>query len=288
MTEGESFYFILAAFYLLECLKLAPPDGLAFVSRFGGARAWRPRPPFTMAWGLRKAAFWAPILPWPSLIVIVAGKNENEHARKRIRTVSGIRRRARFLARATARLRALSVVSFIVFMIALPFFYGYIGDPRLIFAAVGFGYLTLATTAVHFYALHRRILPDHKSERFKSTIYTALLPWHAMRCADELFIGSAREWSALATLAANAQDRAALDTLKRLWRAARWHPRPPFAIETMDRILAQARLDPAKWLDAPTDGDSPQYCPICYGGYESSATHCADCRGIALQKSPAA
>lgn len=284
MSDGQSFYLVLVAFYLLECVKFAPPNSLAMLSGFRESKTWKPRTCFIMAWGVGKSVFIGPLLPWPSLVYIVTGSSDSDHANKRIRTASGIRRWTRFLTKATNNLRWISLGNLSNFLILLPVVYSRFGDSNIILFTIGYCYLTLFATAIHLHALHRRIFPRNKADRYKATFYTAFLPWHAMRCADEFFLKSSLNWSSLTALAANAENPAALETLKRLWRSSHFQANASYKTETLTHVLDRAGLDRSDWLNSPSDSDSPLYCPCCHVGYESVATHCADCKDVALEK----
>ncbi len=286
MSDGHSFYLVFAIFYLLECLKFAPPASIAMTSHRGGARTWRPHAPFLVAWGIRKLVFIGPLLPWPSLIYAVSGWTEREHLAKPVRTVSAVRRRLRFLEKATLPLRLLSLLTLLNFFAVLPFVYQQSDDEVLILAFIGAAYLALPASAIHFFLLHRRLLPGRQGDRLKSTLYTAFLPWHAMRCADELFLRCAEQWSPLAALAANANSPAATERLKLIWRRAHFSPSPPYSAKLLQSVFAQAAIDTSSWLLPPAASQHPKYCPCCHCEYKAFASHCADCRDQALRPIP--
>lgn len=286
MSDGQSFYLVFALFYLLECIKFAPPAAMAMTSLLGGSRTWRPRAPFLVAWGIRKSVFIGPLLPWPSLIYAVYGWSERASRTKRVKTVSGVRRRIRFLEKATLPLRLLSLLTLVNFFVILPLVYQQSDDEIFILACIGAAYLILPASAVHFFLLHRRILPSRQADRLKSTFYTAFLPWHAMRCADEIFMLSAEQWCPLAALAANADNPAATKRLKRLWRSAHFRPAYAYSIELLRSIFSQAAIDTTDWLTPPAASQNPKYCPCCHCEYEAFASHCADCQGQELKALP--
>ncbi|EDY83902.1 hypothetical protein VDG1235_3529 [Verrucomicrobiia bacterium DG1235] len=284
MTDGQSFYLVLTLFYLLECVKFAPPKSLGLVSRIGRFGACAPRPQLMMAWGIKKSVFVAPFLPWPAIMYIISGYTDADHSSKRLKTASAIRHHHRFLKRATNKLRSLAILNLLNFFLVLPIVYTRTYDEFAILYCLAYSYAVLLLTAIHFHALHKRLFPTHKADRLKATLYTALLPWHAPRAADEIYLKASSQWSPLAALAANTHHPATLDLLQRHWRKAHFQPQPNYTATTLSAVLARAQIDPGTWLQAPSDLDSPKYCPCCHNGYEAIATHCADCQGIPLKK----
>lgn len=284
MTDGQSFYLVLAIFYLIECVKFAPPGSIGLVSRFGGFGNCSPRPPFMTAWGIKKAVFLAPILPWPGSIYLLAHHAEAKPRARRIALVSSVRHHHRFLRLATSKLSALATLNLLNFFAVLPFLYVRAYEEKTILYALGYSYALLVLTAIHYRALHKRLFPSHKADRFKTTLYTALLPWHAARCCDEIYLSAAQRWHPVAALAANAQNQASLAQLQQHWRNANYLSQPTFSRADLAEAFRQAGLDPTRWQEARSDLESPRYCPCCLNGYEARVTHCADCHGVALKQ----
>ncbi len=282
MTDGQSFYFVLTLFYLIECIKFAPLESEALISRAGAFGACSLRRPFSTAWGLKKSVFLAPLLPWPASMYFLSGDAHAAPRKPRVQRVSSIRHHQRFLQRATQTLRSLAVLNLLNFFLILPIVYVRTYDERAILAVVGFCYLTLLGTAIHYHRLHKRILPSEKADRLKTTIYTALLPWHAPRAADEIFLKSSLRWNPVAGLAANVGNKGVLQQLQYHWRAAHFHPAPRYSKPAIADSLRQASIAPDHWLDAPESLDAPKYCPCCHSGYEKQASHCSDCDGVTL------
>ncbi|MDQ8187144.1 hypothetical protein [Pelagicoccus sp. SDUM812002] len=284
MTDGQSFYFVLSLFYLIECIKFAPLGSEALVSRTGKFGTCSLRQPFTTAWGLKKSVFLAPLLPWPASMYFLTGDNDVTCRSSRILLVSSIRHHQAFLQKATQPLRALAILNLLNFFVFLPIVYVRTYDERTILWTLAYCYATLLAAALHYRRLHKRLLPREGADRLKTTLYTSLLPWHAPRAVDEILLKSSLRWSPIATLAANVQNKAILRRLQYHWRAVHYHPAPRFNKSAIADALAQADISPADWLEPPTQLDSPQYCPCCHSGYETQATHCSDCDGVALRK----
>lgn len=283
MTDGQSFYVLFAVFYLIECIKFMPLDSTALASRFGGV-SWTPRSPLVNAWGFRKAVFLADLPPWPGRLYVITGYDKPRvQSKKKFRTVSSIKRHHNFLSRAARNLHRLSLLNLANFFLLLPLVYVRTYDERAILITLGYGYLALLGTALHYRAVHKRLYPAHKAERLKSTLYTALLPWHSMRCADEIYLLGSAQWNLLAALAAGAKNKASLHQLQRLWREAHFSPKAKFSADELKPHLKSTVLDPGNWLRAPDDLESPQYCPCCHNAYENGPTHCSDCEAVALE-----
>lgn len=285
MTDGQSFYLLFAIFYLIECIKFAPPDSIAFVSRTGSAKL-SPRFPLLMAWGFKKSVFLAEVLPWPGRLYITTGyKSKSLRSDAKVQTVASVRRHHHFLTRATRNLHYLSLLNICNFFILLPTVYVRTYDERAILLTLAFGYASLVGTGIHYHKLHKRLFPSAKADRFKTTLYTSLLPWHSIRCVDEIYQRSAALWSPIAAIAASSNTRTGESLLRRHWREAHFHPKPTYTVAELSPMLRQLDLDVSDWLDAPTNSSSPKYCPSCHSEYEEQATHCSDCEGVALKKS---
>ncbi|MBK1877371.1 hypothetical protein [Pelagicoccus mobilis] len=284
MTDGQSFYLVLSIFYLIECIKLAPPGSIALVGRTGAFGRCAPRPPLMMAWGLKKTVFIAPFLPWPGAIYLVSSYTEKRKGFGRISTVSGIRRHQKLIQDVTRKLRPLAVINLINFFLLLPLVYIRTYDEGMILLTLAYSYATQFGTALHYRVLHKRLLPSFEADRLKTTLYTALLPWHAPRCYDELTLRCSLRWDPIAALAANAADKATLALLQQHWRNAHFLPKPEYPAPALAAAFKQVDLDPSDWLDAPKTLDGSLYCPCCHSGYTPPATHCADCKGVELVK----
>lgn len=286
MSDGQSFYLVLALFYLLECVKLAPASSLGLVSLFGPLGSFSPRPQLLMAWGLGKSVFLAPILPVPGLLYLLPSEGEKNHASAKRKSASSIRHHHRFLVHAARRLRVLALLNFLNFFLILPVVYVRLQEETIILYTLGYCYATLLLTAFHYHRVHQRLFPRQKADRLKTTLYTALLPWHAARCPDEIFIKASQTWSPLAALAANTAHTNSRSLLQRHWREAHFKAKPAYKRDTLANILQATGIEFKTWLDAPTDCDSPFYCPCCLNNYEIQATHCTDCQGVPLAAAP--
>lgn len=285
MTDGQSFYLVLSVFYLIECIKFAPPGSVALISRGGGFGTCSPRQALMTAWGMKKDVFLAPLPPWPGAIYIASAVTEKRDRFYPISTVSGIRRHQKLIAKATKTLRYLAILNFLNFFLLLPLVYIQTYSEAAVLGALAYAYLALLGTAIHYRALHKRLLPSFEADRLKTTLYTALLPWHAPRCLDELTLKSSLRWDPLAALACNASNKETLAQLKQLWRNAHYLEHPLYPADALSSALRQADLEHASWLDAPGEIESELYCPCCLSGFEQPATHCSDCKGVSLLKS---
>lgn len=282
MTDGQSFYLVLVIFYLIECIKFAPPGSIALTSWSGAFGNCSPRQPLMMAWGFKKTVLLAPVPPSPCVMYLVSDYKEKRRANRTISTVSGVRRHQKLLHRSCKTLRGLAALNLLNFFALLPLVYVFAYDENLILLTLAGCYLCLFATAFHYRVLHKRLLPSFEADRLKTTLYTALLPWHAPRCYDEITLKSSLRWDPLAALAANASNPSTLALLKQHWRNAHYLGKPTYSSEALTTALNQADIDTSTWLDAPKEFSSALYCPCCHAEYESPATHCSDCKDVPL------
>lgn len=285
MTDGQSFYLVLTLFYLIECVTFAPLGSLALVSRTGGFGHCSPRSALMMAWGMKKSVFIAPLLPWPGTLYFVSNQNEKRPGNWKISTVSGIRRHQSLIRNASKTLRLLAVLNFLNFFAVLPLLYVRTYDEATILWGLAYSYAVLFATAAHYHALHKRLLPSFAADRLKTTLYTALLPWHAPRCYDELCQKSSLRWDPIAAWIANAQNKATLAKLQQYWRDAHFLKQPTYPARALEDALKQSELNYSNWLDAPKNPEGSLYCPCCHAGFEKPAEQCSDCDGVALKSS---
>jgi hypothetical protein len=274
MTDAQSFYLLLAAFYLYECLIFAPNGAWAFVGR-GGVK-WRRRAPLFQLSGLHKEAFCSPVIPFPGFQLVFPVVPDS------LPKAGGLRRFKKqcvLLGKITIHLRICSLVVFLHYFLLLPLVYRHIvGSPAMI-AIIIQGELLAFYTAFSFNRLHKRLFPEDKWERFLETLYTAFLPWHAMRSSDLIIKKRSADWHPLAALASHPDSPANQKQLARIWREAR------LAGDTaaLEGFLNEAGIDPTPW-DQPPELENPsqKYCPVCLDLYEEEAETCADCKGVAL------
>jgi len=235
-----------------------------------------------IAWGMKKSVFIAPFLPWPSSIYLVSALAEKRSGNWTISTVSGIRRHQKLIKDLTKTLRLLAVLNLFNFFALLPLLYVRTYDEIIVLYGLAYSYATLFLTALHYRALHKRLLPSFAADRLKTTLYTAMLPWHAPRCYDELTLKCSLRWDPIAALVANAANKNTLAFLQQRWRDAHYLAKPEYPAEALANTLKQVGLDFSDWLEAPKNLESSLYCPCCHAGYESPATHCADCKDVEL------
>ncbi|MBC2604586.1 hypothetical protein [Pelagicoccus albus] len=284
MTDGQSFYLVLSIFYLIECIKLAPPESEALICRVGRFGNATLRKPFMVAWGMKKTVFLGPILPWPYRMYFLSPQRVTARPERQLTRVANVRRHQRLLEKCVPKLQLLAILNFLNFFVLIPLVYVKTYQEQPILISLAFAYAILLVTALHYRALHKRLLPSHKAERFKTTLYTALLPWHAPRCVDELALGSSLRWAPLAALAANASNLKVLAHLQRLWREAHYQPHPEYSLQQLEDATRQAQLDTENWLKTPPDLSAPKFCPVCLSEFEEIAETCEDCRGTTLRR----
>lgn len=278
MTDAQTFYLLLAAFYLYECLSFAPSGARAFVSMGLDARRWKKRNLAFRFSGADKDVFCAPIIPWPGMLTVFPLPAKTGPAAPP-QALKHLRKRADLLSSTTQPLRRLSLLVFLHYFIILPYFYVFFFGSALVLVLIALGEVLSIATAIRFYCLHRRLFPDEKGERRLETFYCAFFPWHAMRAADLIIRKKSEHWHPLVLLSSAPHQNANLRDLSYLWREATYHG------ETKDltKILKQAEIDPSDWNSPPMHEPGQSFCPLCHTTYEPGPGQCADCPGIHLR-----
>lgn len=280
MTDAESFYLVLAVFYLIECVKFQPPGARAIENAWGLKHSWKPKNEFSRLLGIRKWLFLSPILPWPGRILIL-DQNSDSKIRSKPISASRMNQLLHLLEKSTKALRCLSALVFVYFFLVIPYLYHLQrGEPEFIIS-IAVGYVLIGTTTVMFFMLHRRWLPFAKGSRIVNTIYTAFLPWHSMRCVDDLVMGLVKDWNYPTLLAAKKHSSRCLDLLKQHWREAYFLKTPPYSLTQLEAAIRDAKIDTSDWLK-PIGISGDKWCPCCLAPYESSARFCTDCADVGL------
>ena len=283
MTDAQSFYLLLLIFYLIECLAAAPSGSQAFVCKGTKAKRWRPRRVAFPVNGFRKDIFLAPLLPWPGLLAMP----ERLEAVATIRPLAlrHLRKRIQLLTRSTAALRSTSLLIFLHFFLLLPVCYYFYSRTPAVLIALVYGYLLCLWAAARFYALHKRFFPRLSNERFKHTMYTAFLPWHAMRTSDVIVTRLSRSWNPHLLLATDATALSNKRQLRRTWNEAVYRQDSRPGKEELMMLFKQAGLDLDDFTAPPEVSSDEVYCPICETIYLASTSHCANCSEVPLVSS---
>ena len=275
MTDAQTFYLLLAAFYLYECLSFAPSGSQAFAGK--GGRIWRWREPAFHLSGAHKEVFCAPIIPWPGLLSVFP----TNPATGPIGPLSlrHLQKRSLLLGKITAPLRELGLLLFLHYFLVFPIVYYYYLGTIWVIVAILMGELLALITACRFYCIHKRLFPEAKGERRIETFFNAFFPWHSMRASDLIVRKMTATWNPLILLASDAQHPKNTRQLARLWREA------AYGNDTtgLASLLDLADIDPAPWNRPPGLDADQKFCPICRTIYEAGPTTCVDCRGVSLQ-----
>ena len=274
MSDAQSFYLLLAGFYLYECLEFAPNGAWAFVGRGGSKWRWR-NPAFHLS-GAHKDVFCAPLIPWPGLLTVFPKPATAPPSPRELRH---LRKKSRNLGKATQGLRLCSLFVFLHYFALLPVAYHFfIGTPWMI-AVIVQGELLAFITAFHFHRWHKRFFPEEKWERRLETLYNAFLPWHSMRASDLIVKKQSAHWHPLACLVSHPHATPNLKKLSRLWRQARFDRNE----DQLLPALEYAGIDPTPWdLPPNLDHDRQKFCPLCRTIYEAEAQICVDCKDVPL------
>lgn len=278
MTDGQTFYLLLLAFYLYQCLSFAPGGARAFVSQGRRASRWKARLPAFRFSGTNRDVFCAPVLPWPRMIAVYPTPDPNP-ATLSHHALRHFRKRAELLNRITGPLRRLGLVIFLHYFILLPAFYYYYFGSIWVLVIVALGEILAFSIALHFYFLHRRLFPESKGERRMETFFNAFFPWHAMRASDLIVRRLSKKWNPLILLASHPHALPNTRELCLLWRRAALDQKS----EDLSSFLTIVGLDPSAWNSPPDLESGQQFCPLCHTVYEAGPQKCADCEDIALR-----
>ncbi|YCM42181.1 hypothetical protein V2O64_12795 [Verrucomicrobiaceae bacterium 227] len=278
MTDAQTFYLLLAAFYLFECLSFAPSGARAFVSLGAEARRWKKRDLAFRFSGANQDIFCAPILPWSGMLAVFPRPSRNNPEVTPL-TLRHLRKQAAILDSVTQPLRRLSLLVFLHYFVILPYFYLFFFGSLWVLLLIALGELLSIVTALRFYKLHRRLFPNDKGERRLETFYNAFFPWHAMRAADLIIQKRSAHWHPLALLASAPHQGANLRDLSYLWRENKYHEKT----SDLNALLEQANIDPTSWDEPPLHEPGQSYCPLCHTTYEPGTRQCADCRDVTLR-----
>jgi len=280
MTDAESFYLVLAVFYVIECVKFQPPGARAIENAWGLKHSWKPKDEFSRLLGIKKWLILSPILPWPGKIFIV-GQGPEPKTRHKPITAYHVNQLLNLLEKSTRILRGVSTLVFLYFFLVIPYMYHLQkGEPEF-FVSIAIGYALIWITAALFFSLHRRWLPQERGSRIVNTIYTALLPWHSMRCVDDIIMGKVKAWDYPTLLAAKKESPRCLDLLKESWRKAHFLKSHPYSLTKLEATTRNAKIDTSDWL-TPIGISGAKVCPCCFAPYESTARYCNDCAEVEL------
>lgn len=280
MTDAESFYLILAIFYLIECVKFRPPNTRAIENAWGAKKGWRPKSEFSRLLGIKKWLFLYPFLPWPGKVLILHS-SPDQPIQKTPYSTSRTRKLLFLLEKSTLTLRHFSLLIFAYFFIGIPLLYRLQrGEPEFLFS-IAIGYLLMGASAFLYFRIHKRWLLQDRGNRIINTFYTALLPWHSMRCVDDILSGVTKSWDHPTLLASLKDSPRCLAFLMKLWREAHYIANPHHSLEHLKSVTYHAGIDTDDWL-VPHTLSGSKYCPCCFAPYESTAKTCNDCPEVAL------
>lgn len=176
------------------------------------------------------------------------------------------------------------------FFLGLPLVYVHVGPLSALWFALGLWGLMLAIGS-HVWWLGRRVYPCAGGGLRLDAMLCALVPFHAMRIAEQISV------HAMATTHPAAFILASGDVgnpwLARFARGI-LHPRPDAPGDEAradalrkpaNRALARLGLSLAIFDVRPTPDDpgADRYCPRCHGLFHAGTGHCRDCRGVGLR-----
>jgi len=276
MTDAQTFYLLLAAFYLYECLSFAPSGSQAFAGK--GGRIWRWRTPAFRLSGTHKDVFCTPLIPWPGLLAVFPATTTATAPISAL-SLRHLQKRSLLLGKLTAPLRELGLLLFLHYFLVFPIVYFYYLETIWVIVTILMGESLALITACRFYRIHKRLFPEAKGERRLETFFNAFFPWHSMRASDLIVRKMTATWNPLVLLASHAHHPKNTRHLARLWREAT-HQNDTTKLAP---LLELAKIDPTSWNHAPALDRDQKFCPICRTIYEPGPIICADCQGVSLQ-----
>lgn len=286
MSDAQSILLILLIFYAIECLKWAPLGSVALCSVGVFRSKWKMQQPTVNFFGARKSLLIAPVFPACQLQLITDKVGDGGHRHSEVKSVVGVQRRLFRLRGRTLMLRTISAYTFATYFVFLPALYLKFGLGSYVYSTVGIGYLLQAICAVSYFLVHRRFFPKERGVRALHTFYNLLLPWHAMRAADEFFIKSSMNWSELAILGATTTEGTVNERLGLYWRQSQWLEQSSYSAKTLLPIFEQIGMSTETALQMTRPQDAGQtYCPCCGVIYRADVAQCADCPELVLRKS---
>lgn len=279
MTDAESFYLILALFYFIECFKFRSPGTVSLANALGSKNSWTPRSELVRLMGIKKWMYLAPLLPWPGLVIIVSNQARPNVSSNISLSPLRIKRLVERYRLHTRALRILSSGIFVYYFILLPNLYFHQRGTTAFFASIGFGYALMFVAAYWMRRSRRYLLPELRNGEIPQLLYTSLLPWHAMRCADELFYEYSRKWNWPSVLASQIDSARSKAQLLRIWREAQYSPDALHSIEQLKPVLDYVKMETELKFDSE---ENCKFCPCCLSSYELNVLHCPDCQNIEL------
>ena len=293
MTDGQEFYTLIVFFYIFSCIKLVPPGGVAVYKRF--FRGWTLREPMMSLGGVKKSLFFAPLLPWPSAVVIseysdISGDTDSDLSADgrgnapQIGSPASRVRLIRLAYRASVDLRLISLYILILFLGVVPYCYSHEGGSIRTITAIGLSFLAMFLAGLRFFFLHRRFAPNQRVDRYKHGVFSLIMPWHAMRLSDE-FLHLPRFSHIHPVILASMDDGPRGNSyLAKSARESVYSKNPAFLEPEVKSLFESLGIEWDVFFTTPekTDPEATYYCPCCQSEYTSPASQCGDCDGVNL------
>lgn len=278
MSEGQTFYLLIALFYLSGCIKSAAPGGIAITKNL--FRGWSIRQPLATLAGVGKSLYLAPLVPWPGAIVLSASTS----GQSSIITRASAWRLLRLTHSATLHLRFISLLIFALFFGIIPYVYYLEGDSFRIRLIIGYTFFLILYASTCFFFIHRRFAREKKGERLKHLFFNIITPWHTMRSADDILLQGKLQNIHPLTLASLCKDLERKAFLGQALRNAMYRKDPQFSQEEVQSILSSSGIAQSELTTPPAQesDDSTQYCPCCLASFSKEAKCCEECDNVPL------
>jgi len=281
MSDGQTFYAVMMLLYLCSCIKSQASQSVGV--RKNAFRGWRFHPPATEMAGIKKAFFIAPLLPWPSALLVSEPQSKTSSRRY---TISSSLRLIRLVHRASSDLRLLSLNVFIFFFGVIPYSYYMEGASNKTFTAIGVSFFLIFLVTARYIGLHRRFNPLDKGERYKQIFLALTMPWHAMRISDELLLSS--KFSSIHPLAlvSISNDLKGKQYLAKALRDSIYLKKSTYIEQDVRTVFQSLNINTDPILSNPSldsSSGSTSYCPCCHTSYLVNVKTCSDCDDTPLE-----
>jgi hypothetical protein len=267
-------FAVAAAVYVAECLYWVEPDAIVLTG--ARPRRWRARVGPLVALGRKGGVVLAPLLPPLATVADWPGLPDADLSRTALKRAT---KKAELFFDAAEPVWISSNTLWLYLFCIAPAAVVWRGIAATWPALLVVGLALVAFTLVGFWQAHRDLYPEAASERRSKTLLMAVSPFGAIRAVDHLSRRLFTDTHPLVAAQALCRTEDAVSLARLLYFSPRaGDPAVREFLETCelwDRVAA-----PPRELDAATIA----YCPRCHTQYVRSLAACADCGGVALQR----
>lgn len=283
MTTGQTFYTILSVFYLINMVRATKPGSIIIQNKL--FKGWKLSHPSILLGGIQKCLVITHLLPLHSYTIFSAQGGQATVVKKQFITrPKNVKKLISKISHTASCVRSFSFITFYLYFIVIPIAYINFGDTWRTYIIILVALIMPSVTAILFVCKHRRIAPSQKDIRWKNFLYCILMPWHAMRVVDFIFLTPHLEKIhplSYATLCSNAEAR---DYLSQEYRNSLYLTDSKYSKQDFEKLFHLNDIDPAPYLKPPVPEGSgeTQYCPCCHILFTDQAKQCSECKDLEL------